>query len=206
MLLRASDGNILDHLDDLMRPYVGTKGSGDEKKLQWSGNSITAYAQVIKKGYAALAVSTDDECQPTRPAPVPQPVVQPTPVEQPPDLNEAATAAAVVAPIAVAPASEAPKLSAPGDFELVGTLKHYPAADRWVDVMGVVGNRGAAGFSVTSFDLSLYDEDGTLICVDTISINQLRAGQERAFRSSILCPDYDADAVTDWKLQFAGGH
>jgi hypothetical protein len=59
MLLRASNGNILDHIDDLMQPYVGAKGSGDEKKLQWSGNSITAYAQVIKKGYAALAVSTD---------------------------------------------------------------------------------------------------------------------------------------------------
>jgi hypothetical protein len=59
MLVRATDGNIVDHLDDLMQPYVGTRGSGDEKMVQWSGNSITTNAQVIKKGYAALAVSTD---------------------------------------------------------------------------------------------------------------------------------------------------
>jgi hypothetical protein len=206
MLLKTSEGNILDHIDALMEPYVGGKGSGDEKKLQWSGNSITAYAQVIKKGYAALAVSTDDDCQPTPPAAAPEPISQPAPAESSPDPHGAATAAAVVAPASVAPASEAPALAPPAEYELIGTLKHYPAADRWVDVMGVVANRGGTSLAVTSFDLGLYGEDGALICVDTISINQLREGQERAFRSSILCPDYDADAVAGWKLQFAGGH
>ncbi len=59
---------------------------------------------------------------------------------------------------------------------------------------------------MASFDLSLYDAAGDLICVDTISVNQLRIGQERAFRASIRCADYEESLVDSWKLQFAGGH
>ena len=72
--------------------------------------------------------------------------------------------------------------------------------------MGVVVNNSGTAYTVASFDLSLYDGSGDLICVDTVSVNQLREGQERAFRSAIRCADYDADAVADWKIQFAGAH
>ncbi len=92
------------------------------------------------------------------------------------------------------------------DFELEGRLKHAAAEDDWVDVMGVVVNNSGASYAVASFDLSLWDGAGELICVDTISVNQLREGQERAFRSAIRCADYVADDVASWKLQFAGGH
>jgi hypothetical protein len=214
MLLKSSNGHILDHIDDLMEPYVGVKGSGDEKKLQWSGNKITAYAQVIKKGYAALAVSTDDDCSaaeetpettPTEPtvATVSEPEPQAGPMADTKEPLVAAAPAVTAAPQAIPePAAE---ITTP-DFELQGDLKHSPAEDQWVDVMGVVVNGSGLSFDVTSFDLSLYDADGALICVDTVSINHLRNGQERAFRSSIHCPDYAADAVSNWKLQFAGGH
>ena len=73
-------------------------------------------------------------------------------------------------------------------------------------LMGIVVNSSGIGYAVASFDLSLYDTAGGLICVDTISVNQLRAGQERAFRGSIRCADYDPAAVVGWKLQFAGAH
>ena len=92
------------------------------------------------------------------------------------------------------------------DFELKGRLKHAGAENGWVDVMGVMTNNSGASYTVASFDLSLYDGAGDLICVDTISVNQLREGQERAFRGAIRCADYDADEVASWKLQFAGGH
>ena len=103
--------------------------------------------------------------------------------------------------------SEVPSVDAePVDFELKGRLKHAPAEDGWVDVMGIIANNSGSAFTVASFDLSLYDRSGELICVDTISINHLRLGQERAFRSAIRCADYAADKVASWKLQFAGGH
>ena len=92
------------------------------------------------------------------------------------------------------------------DFELEGRLKHAVAEDGWVDVMGVVTNNSGASYTVASFDLSLYDGAGDLICVDTISVNHLKEGQERAFRGAIRCADYVADEVASWKLQFAGGH
>jgi len=92
------------------------------------------------------------------------------------------------------------------EFQLKGRLKHASAEGNWVDVMGVVVNNSGASYAVASFDLSFYDEAGELICVDTISVNQLREGQERAFRGAIRCADYVADEVASWKLQFAGGH
>ena len=92
------------------------------------------------------------------------------------------------------------------DFLIKGRLKHTAAEDGWVDIMGVVVNNSGGAYAVASFDLSLYDSTGDLICVDTISVNQLRDGQERAFRSAIRCTDYDETAVASWKLQFAGAH
>jgi len=52
MLLTAPNGEVLEFIDDLMATYTGIRGTGSEEKLQWSGNEITAYAQIIKKGYA----------------------------------------------------------------------------------------------------------------------------------------------------------
>jgi len=71
--------------------------------------------------------------------------------------------------------------------------------------MGIVVNNSGSSFAVANFDLSLYDEAGELICVDVISVSELRDGQERAFRDSIRCADYASDAVAGWKLQYAGG-
>ena len=92
------------------------------------------------------------------------------------------------------------------DFHLKGKLKHAAAEDGWVDVMGVVVNNSGTAYAVASFDLSFYDGAGELICVDTISVNQLKDDQQRAFRGAIRCKDYVAEDVTSWKLQFAGGH
>lgn len=235
LLLTAENGDIMDHVDNLMSAYTGSRGTGDAKKLQWTGNRLTAYAQLIKKGYAALAVSTTDDClaaetDPTaetgstvdipEPVPAPDHAVDAVAIESTEAAaGEAAalaeetraaeeTEAAAAAAIAVETEGEkaAPSPVPPADFELKGRLKHAAAEDGWVDVMGVVVNDSGAAYEVASFGLSLYDGAGDLICVDTISVNQLRDGQERAFRSAIRCPDYDAAAVASWKLQFAGAH
>jgi hypothetical protein len=233
LLLTAENGDIMDHIDNLMSFYTGARGTGDSKKLQWTGNQLTAYAQLIKNGYAALAVSTTDTC-PDAPGPDTAPPLQPESAAVPEQKTEvqavdaaavaiaAATAAAdeiaateetdamVAAAIATSDEKEAPVLSEepapPADFVLKGKLKHAAAENGWVDVMGVVVNNSGAAYAVASFDLSLYDGSGDLMCVDTISVNQLRDGQEHAFRSAIRCADYDPAAVAAWKLQFAGAH
>ena len=91
------------------------------------------------------------------------------------------------------------------DFALSGRLKHSSTEEMWVDVMGVVVNNSGTSYHIANFDLSFYDAAGELICVDAISVSELRDGQERAFRDSIRCSDYVGDAVASWKLQFAGG-
>lgn len=238
LLLKAENGDIMDHIDALMLSYTDSRGTGDAKKLQWSGRQITAYAQLIKKGYAALAVSTTQTCDEAAAAvgadvesgiQKADTTAQPDPpVDATPDVVTAAAsagAAVAIAPEAdhagetasepastvtppadsvTAPVVEEPET--PVDFVLKGRFKHAAAEDGWVDVMGVVVNTSGAAYAVASFDLSLYDASGDLICVDTISVNQLRDGQERAFRSAIRCADYHADSVAGWKLQFAGGH
>ena len=73
-------------------------------------------------------------------------------------------------------------------------------------VMGVVANLSEISYRLASFDLSFLDADGKLICVDTISVSVLKAGQERAFRDSIRCPGYAAGTVASHQLQFAGGY
>ena len=68
MLISADKGSVMDHIDELMASYTGSPGTGSEDKLQWSGNTITAYAEVLTKGRAALAVSTTDDCPAAGPA------------------------------------------------------------------------------------------------------------------------------------------
>jgi len=214
MLLQTDKGRVMDRIDDLMEYYTGSSGTGSEEKLQWSGNQITAYAQLIKKGYAALAVSTSDDCETDDTAPadeaaetlVTESAVERKAVEEqgPPAAALAAGAAAPATP--AAPAEPAATALPAEDFSLKGKLKHARADATWVDVMGVVANVSGMDYKVANFDLSFYDAAGELVCVDAISVSVLRNGQERAFRDSIRCADYDPDAVADWKLQFAGGH
>ncbi len=216
MLLTISEGDILDHIDDLMETYTGNRGTGSEEKLQWAGNEITAFAQIIKKGYAALAVSTTDDCRAAEPVPEAETAAEeaPAPDAATPMTDETetavgaavATGAAVEAAAASAPAPAATREPTPTEeFELKGRLKHAAAEDDWVDVMGIVVNNSGSSFAVANFDLSLYDEAGELICVDVISVSELRDGQERAFRDSVRCADYEPNAVAGWKLQYAGG-
>lgn len=91
-------------------------------------------------------------------------------------------------------------------FMLEGALQHASFDDDWVDVMGVVVNNTVEGYNLATFDLSLWDAAGQLICVDTISVSVLKGGQHRAFRDSIQCPGYSAETVARTELQFAGGH
>jgi hypothetical protein len=237
LLFKAENGDIMDHIDNLMSFYTDTRGTGDAKKLQWTGNEITAYAQLIKKDYAALAVSTTADCLAVEPDAVAETDAATDAPEPAPATDESVDAVAMetaaiaaagttavaeelqateedgaVVAAATALAAEdsmpdaLPEPEPPTDFMLKGRLKHTEAEDGWVDVMGVVVNNSGTAYTVASFDLSLYDGSGELICVDTVSVNQLRDGQERAFRSAIRCADYDADAVTGWKIQFAGAH
>ncbi|MDH3815998.1 MAG: FxLYD domain-containing protein, partial [Acidobacteriota bacterium] len=208
LLLYSKKTSVLGQVDDLMASFTGSSGTGDEQRLEWSGNQITAFAQVIKKGYVALAVTAADDCT-VEPKAVPfaAPVkIEPSPQpDSEPETAQPAVAAAVVA----TEVKETPDTSVEievADFALEGRLKHAAAEDGWVDVMGVVVNNSGASYAVASFDLSLYDGEGELICVDAVSVNQLREGQERAFRGAIRCADYVADEVASWKLQFAGGH
>jgi len=210
MLLKSDEGRVMDHIDDLMESYTGSQGTGSEDKLQWSGNQITAYAQLIKKGYAALAISTSDSCvdnDSTPAAEPPETVETDEVVEQ--AVAEAAgspdPAVAAAAATSVTAAEPAPTAQPAEDFSLKGRLKHTRADATWVDVMGVVVNSSGTDYKIANFDLSFYDAAGDLVCVDAISVSELKNGQERAFRDSIRCADYSSDTVTEWKLQFAGG-
>jgi hypothetical protein len=213
LLLHSKKASVLGQVDDLMASFTGSRGTGDEQRLEWTGNQITAFAQVIKKGYVALAVTAAEDCtaEPeavAAAAPVETkaaPPAEPAPETTVPEDTAPAVAAAVAATEVEATPDVTVKTEV-ADFELEGRLKHASAEDAWVDVMGVVVNNSEASYTVASFDLSLYDGAGELICVDTVSVNQLREGQERAFRGAIRCADYVADEVASWKLQFAGGH
>lgn len=201
LLLHSKKAVVLEQVDDLMASFTGSRGTGDEQRLEWSGNQITAFAQVIKKGYVALAVTAAEDCK-TGPEVIPE--VAATEPAVPEETGPAVAAAVVATEVEEAPAPTV-KIEV-DEFELEGRLKHTTAEEDWVDVMGVVANNSGASYAVASFDISLYDGEGELICVDTISVNQLREGQERAFRGSIRCADYVASEVASWKLQFAGGH
>lgn len=201
MLLKADNGDVMDHIDNLMAFYTDSRGTGDAKKLQWAGNDLTAYAQLIKKGFAALAVSTEDDCLGADAATIiGEDEAEPVAVIAAPEPEPTSIVAGTVPPPVPVPAPTPVE-----DFVLSGRLKHSPAEDMWVDVMGVVINNSGSSYHIANFDLSFYDADGNLICVDAISVSELRTGQERAFRDSVRCADYMASSVVSWKIQFAGG-
>jgi hypothetical protein len=211
LLLHSKKGTVLNLVDDLMEPFVGGRGTGDDRKLEWTSQEITAFAQVIKKGYVALAVTATESCTVENETVAAADVVKPeAPTEAEAIIDTVDAEATTAATVAVVSAEIEPELEKPpvevADFRLEGKLKHAAAEDGWVDVMGVVANDSGASYAVASFDISLWDSAGELICVDTISVNQLREGQERAFRGAIRCADYASDDVASWKLQFAGGH
>ncbi|RLE29085.1 MAG: hypothetical protein DRJ61_15250 [Acidobacteria bacterium] len=208
LLLGSDDTTILDQIDDLMTGFTGNRGVGNEKSLQWSGRQITAFAQVLKPKLAALAVTTSDECRDDKEVVMPA-EAQVAPVV--PALEAVPVAAVALVPmvsVLTAPSADQPEptVDQEGDFTLEGALKHEAFSDDWVDVMGVVVNNTGEAYNLATFDLSLWDLAGRLICVDTISVSVLKGGQHRAFRDSIQCPGYSADAVVRSELQFAGGH
>jgi hypothetical protein len=212
MLLSASKGKVMENVDDLMTGLTGVRGAGDDDTLEWSDARLTAVAQRVAKKYAALAVTSTDECRSGAAEPVVagaapvEPVPAGEPTEMSPTTESAAAAAAVVAGIQPAPAAEpAPTATTATDFEVIGAIAHEAADRTWVDVMGVVANHTTEGYRLATFDLSLFDSEGALICVDTISVSVLKTGQERAFRDAIRCPGYDAAKVARLELQFAGG-
>ncbi len=84
-------------------------------------------------------------------------------------------------------------------------MTHSAADETWVDVMGTIVNRTETSYKTATFDLSLYSDDGLLICVDTIAVNIFKPGQQRAFRDSIRCVGYEAAEIAEVRLQFAGG-
>jgi len=213
MLLTTDSGRVMDQIDDLMTDLTGQRGTGGDETLEWSDGSLTAVAQLLAQRHAALAVSSPEPCG-SAAATAEAASSPPTPDATSPIAASAASAAAadaVVDEIRPAPATAPPdheRLATPGpppDYEVIGPISHERADATWVDVMGVVANHTATGYRLASFDLSLYDADGRLICVDTVSVSVLKAGQQRAFRDAIRCPGYDADDVARIELQFAGG-
>jgi hypothetical protein len=228
ILLAAKKGNALAQVDDLMEQYTGSRGTGTTKALQWSGRKITAYGKEVTKKYVALAVSTSDVCDAEDDAAATAAQSNAEPRSEPAGSElviadepvEAAMVAAAAAeqrePVPAPVEDEDPDRADPvpvedpieptPDFELLGSLKHAIGPQGWVDVMGVVVNHTDRSLQLVTFDLALFDTEGTLICVDTISVSVLKAGQQRAFRDSIRCEDYQEDAVADISLQFAGGY
>jgi hypothetical protein len=213
MLFSARSGKVMNHVDDLMTGLTGQRGEGDGDSLEWSSGRLTGVAQRVAKKYAALAVASTDECLGSESVPVPVPVAAPTDAPPQTDIESVmqtpdpvpAAAAAVVAASQVSPPEPEPAAPAPPDFELIGALLREPADQPWVDVMGVIANHTETGYRLATFDLSFFAADGSLVCVDTISVSILKTGQERAFRDSIRCPDYVAEKVAETRLQFAGG-
>ena len=55
LLLSATSGKVMDHVDDLMTGLTGRRGEGDGEDLEWSGGRLTGVAQKVAKKYAALA-------------------------------------------------------------------------------------------------------------------------------------------------------
>ena len=224
MLLSARSGKVMGHVDDLMTGLTGKRGEGDEETLEWSNERLTGVAQRVAKKYAALAVTSTDDCPGAEPAPVPVPTaaetdpaptvaaaVPPQPTIDAPSPDPAPVPAAAAAVVAAAaannppPPAPEPVVSAPPDFEVIGAISHTAADQTWVDVMGVVANHTDTGYKLATFDLSFFGAEGALICVDTISVSVLKPGQERAFRDSIRCPGYTREVVAETRLQFAGG-
>lgn len=226
LLLSASNGKVMDHVDDLMTGLTGQRGQGDGDFLEWSGGRLTGVAQKVAKKYAALAVTSTDDCTGAEPVPLPVPntdVIEShaaaAPAASPPPAeHEASTPAPHLLPDPVVPAAAAvavaatapepgpdPAPAAGSDFQVIGAISHQAADQTWIDVMGVVANHSDTSYKLATFDLSFFASDGSLICVDTISVSVLKTGQERAFRDAIRCPAYTPEAVDETRLQFSGG-
>ena len=62
LLLSATSGKVMDHVDDLMTGLTGRRGEGDGEDLEWSGGRLTGVAQKVARKYAALAVTSTDVC------------------------------------------------------------------------------------------------------------------------------------------------
>ncbi len=222
LVLRSEDQQILNQIDDLMTGFTESRGVGNEKSLQWSGRQITAFAQVLKSKLAVLAVSTSDDClgdpeealaSAEAALAVPSSEVKTPGVAGGGTVVEPVAAAALIPVAAMVPESSVDQAdmtvheeSGNLDFTLEGALRHEAFDDDWVDVMGVVVNNTVEAYNLATFDLSLWDAAGHLICVDRISVSVLKSGQHRAFRDSIQCPGYSAGTVARTKLHFAGGH
>jgi len=177
VMLLEGGADALDRVDDVLAGSTGARGTGNADQLQWSGNTITALARVLKKGQVALVVSSTDDCG-----------GQPTLAEAPgaessagtpshgttgeasaapdapqrgetatPDGGLSATTAAIAAAAAEpAGASREPATAgpAPAGFELAEGFSHALAVDGWVDVMGVVTNHTGTDYRVATFDLA----------------------------------------------------
>ena len=126
LLLHSKKGKVLGQVDDLMAGFVGDRGTGDERKLEWSSDEITAFAQVIQKGYVALAVTAAEGCTvepeaaPAAAAVESEPTLAAEPTQEsapePARVEElaASTAAAVAASeVETAPEEPAPEVDAP---------------------------------------------------------------------------------------------
>ncbi len=243
MLLEGKPSRVLDDVDDLMADLTGHRGTGTSQQLQWSGNSLTGFGKIIRKGNVALVVSSSDECgaDPEPAATMPQivaaEVAAPPETEPPVPAAVGVDTAPAVAPVAPTEAVESaepepavpaiagagaatavamvalptgevqtPPAAEAAGFPLEGSLKYSPAGDGWVDVMGVVANETEDNYRLATFDVAFFDASDALICVDTISVSQLKVGRKRAFRDSIQCPDFTVDSVARTSLEFAGGY
>jgi hypothetical protein len=230
LLFGAMRGKVMEHVDDLMTGVTGSRGRGDEDLLQWSDDRVTAVAQRVAKKYVALAVTSGDPCR-DAPAPATAPAAAAVTGDLPPATDmvpppedslgttSAAAAAAVVAAIRPTTAGGEANDSASAvdtiaivetsapemDFEVIGVISHEAADRTWVDVMGVVANHTDTSYRLATFDVALFSRGDELICVDTISVSVLKAGQERAFRDAVRCPNYEPETVARVELQFAGG-
>jgi hypothetical protein len=211
ILLASANGDALEHVDDLMERFTGGRGTGTSKELQWSGRKITAYGKEVTAKYVALAVSTSDTCDAVDDSSAAA-ERQSRETDEAPSADPTGTGhggadetpTAAVAAAAAREPDEPPE--AASDFELLGNLDHAAGPEGWVDVMGVVANHTTRDLQLATFDLAFFDSSGELICVDTISVSILKAGQRRAFRDSMRCAEYRAEAVGDVDLQFAGGY
>jgi hypothetical protein len=155
--------------------------------------------------------SSDVESVMTTPDPVPAAAAavvaasHASPPESEPEPVAAAAIAAVADSNPSPPSDPVPTTNVETDFELVGAMTHSAADEIWVDVMGSIVNHTDTRYKTATFDLSLYGNEGELICVDTILVSIFKPGQERAFRDSIRCPGYEAAEIAEVRLHFAGG-
>ncbi len=197
MLLFATRGDAMENLDVLMTRITGHPGRREGDSMQWSGREILAYASLVKKGILAMAISSSDPCEV-------RPVIKTAPSEAP--AASAAPPSTIPVPATLPPVEhESVPLDEEKDFLLEGKLQWAAGPPPWIDVMGLIHSNAERNYRLAAFDLSFYDAEGKLLCVDTISIGMLKAGRTRAFRDSVNCPGIDPAKITKYRIQFSGG-